>query len=50
LGFALVGVVLLIFSFVVNLPTGVVAAAAAMLMFFGLWILPTLRHRRATGR
>jgi hypothetical protein len=48
LGFALVGVVLLIFSFVVNMPTGVIAATAAMLMFFGFWILPALRNRRPT--
>jgi hypothetical protein len=48
LGFALVGVVLLIFSFVGNMPTGVIAAAVAMLMFFGFWILPALRNRRLT--
>lgn len=48
LGFALVGVVLLIFSFVVDMTTGIIAAAAAMLMFFGLWILPALRSRRST--
>ena len=46
LGFALVGVVLLIFSFVVNMPTGVLAATVAMLMFFGFWILPAQRYRR----
>ncbi|PQP23870.1 DUF6328 family protein [Rhodococcus opacus] len=49
LGFALVGVVLLIFSFVVDLPTGIIAAAVAMLMFFGFWILPSLPNRRSTG-
>ncbi len=48
LGFALVGVVLLIFSFVVDMTTGIIAAAAAMLMFFGLWILPALRSRCST--
>lgn len=45
LGCALVGVVLLIFSFTVNMPAGVLAAAVAMLMFFGFWILPALRNR-----
>jgi hypothetical protein len=48
LGFALVGVVLLIFSFVVNMPTGVLAAAVAMTLFFGFWILPALWNRRFT--
>ncbi|UZG60448.1 DUF6328 family protein [Rhodococcus opacus] len=48
LGFALVGVVLLIFSFVVDMRTGIIAAAAALLMFFGLWILPSLPNRRST--
>ncbi|WP_172653003.1 DUF6328 family protein [Rhodococcus opacus] len=49
LGFALVGVVLLIFGFVVNMTTGIIAAAVAMLMFFGFWILPSLPHRSSTG-
>lgn len=48
LGFALVGVVLLIFSFVVDLVTGIIAGAVAMLMFFGFWILPSLPNRRST--
>ncbi|MFD9668396.1 DUF6328 family protein [Rhodococcus sp. NPDC059968] len=49
LGFALVGMVLLIFSFVVDMRTGIIAAAAAMLMFFGFWILPSLQARRSTA-
>ena len=49
LGLALVGVVLLIFSFVVDMTTGIIAAAVAMLMFFGFWILPSLLARRSTG-
>lgn len=48
-GFALVGVVLLVFSFVVDMRTGIIAAAAAMLMFFGFSILPSLPARRSTG-
>ncbi|MDF3313012.1 DUF6328 family protein [Rhodococcus sp. T2V] len=48
LGFALVGVVLLIFSFVVNMTTGIITAAVAMLMFFGFWLLPAQRYRRRT--
>ncbi|MBC2640814.1 MULTISPECIES: DUF6328 family protein [unclassified Rhodococcus (in: high G+C Gram-positive bacteria)] len=46
LGCALVGVVLLIFGVVVNMPTGVIAAAIALLMFFGFWILPAQRYGR----
>ena len=42
LGFALVGVVLLIFSVVVNMLAGVIAGAVALLMFFGFWILPAV--------
>ncbi|WP_371053853.1 DUF6328 family protein [Rhodococcus gordoniae] len=45
LGLAIVGVVLLIFSFVVNMPAGIVAAAIALVMFFGFWILPSLQNR-----
>ena len=48
LGFALVGVVLLIFSVVVNMLAGVIAGAVALLMFFGFWILPALVGRRST--
>ncbi|PBC52491.1 sodium:proton antiporter [Rhodococcus sp. ACS1] len=47
LGVALVGVVLLIFSFVVDMAAGIIAAAVALLMFFGSWILPALSHRRS---
>lgn len=47
LGVALVGVVLLIFSFVVDMAAGIIAAAVALLMFFGFWILPALSHRRS---
>ncbi|MGU3584070.1 DUF6328 family protein [Rhodococcus sp. C26F] len=49
LGLALVGVVLLIFSVVVNMPVAIVAAAVATLMFFGLWIVPSFRNRVGTG-
>lgn len=47
-GMALVGVVLLIFSFVVSPTIGIVAAIAAAAMFFGLAVLGTIlrvRHR-----
>ncbi|MGW4340325.1 DUF6328 family protein [Rhodococcus koreensis] len=47
LGVALVGVVLLIFSFVVDMAAGIIAAAVALLMFFGFWILPALSYRRS---
>ncbi|MEE2032761.1 DUF6328 family protein [Rhodococcus chondri] len=50
LGLALVGVVLLIFSFVVDMTVGVIAAAVAMTMFFGLWILPAWAGRRSSHR
>ena len=48
LGAALVGVVLLIFSFVVSPTVGLVAAAVAAAIFCGLSLLATilrLRHR-----
>ncbi|MFD6061042.1 DUF6328 family protein [Rhodococcus wratislaviensis] len=47
-GAALIGVVLLIFSFVVSLRVGLVAAAVAATLFCGLSVLATilrLRHR-----
>lgn len=48
LGLALIGVVALIFSFVISPPAGGVAAAAALVMFCGLWGFAAVlqsRHR-----
>ncbi|AWK72634.1 DUF6328 family protein [Rhodococcus oxybenzonivorans] len=49
LAMALIGVVLLIFSFVVSPVVGVVAAAVAVALFLGLWLFARIlqgRHRK----